>query len=268
MSSIEESGSGDSSVVGNSASQEGVPRDIVPQHVGFIMDGNGRWAQERHLPRTDGHSQGAAVLRQTIRDARDRGISEVTCYALSTENFHRRPSEEIGFLMELLIEHLRQQREELEQMQIQFRAIGRLEALPQETQDTLAEAVRETADNDGIVLRLAINYGGRAEIADAFESFRSSGSDRGECPAGDRERCVIDHLYESEMPDLDLLIRTGGEIRISNFLLWHCSYAELYFTPVLWPDFCTEHFDEALLEYARRVRRFGSIPTATGGGDA
>lgn len=246
----------------------GSSRAMVPRHVGFIMDGNGRWAEERNLPRTEGHSQGAEALRGMIRDAHDRGISEVTCYALSTENFRRRPTEEIGFLMDLLVHHLRQERDEMERMQVRFRAIGRLEDLPVRTRKTLEEATAETADNDGIVLRLAVNYGGRAEIADAFESSGSGRSDHHVSTEEDRERRVTELLYEPGMPDLDLLIRTGGEVRISNFLLWHCSYAELHFIPVLWPDFGSEHLDAALEEYARRVRRFGSIPTSSSGGEA
>ncbi len=243
-------------------------RDLVPHHVGFIMDGNGRWAEDRNLPRTEGHSQGANALRQIIRTADERGISELTCYALSTENYIHRSSEEIAFLMELLVQHLRQEREELQRMQVQFRAIGRLHSLPQETQDTISQVVTETAGNRGMVLRLAINYGGRAEIADALDSICHAEVDVREQTGTDRESLVSQHLYESEMSDLDLLIRTGGEIRISNFLLWQSSYAELYFTPVLWPDFSEEQLDSALAEYARRIRRFGSIPSGSPKGDA
>ena len=246
----------------------GLPRSVVPRHVGFIMDGNGRWAEERNLPRTEGHAQGAEALRQMIRDAHERGIAEVTCYALSTENFQRRPAQEIRFLMDLLAHHLLQEREEMERMQVRFRAIGRLEELPDQTRETIEQATTETEGNDGIVLRLAVNYGGRAEIADAFESQAPRQGAPLESTDEGRERRVIEHLYEPGMPDLDLLIRTGGEIRISNFLLWHCSYAELHFIPILWPDFCADHLDAALEEYARRVRRFGSIPTAAPGGDA
>ncbi|MGE4619031.1 MAG: polyprenyl diphosphate synthase [Planctomycetota bacterium] len=234
----------------------------VPHHVGFIMDGNGRWAQQRHSPRTDGHAQGAEALRQMIRDARERGIAEVTCFALSTENFQRRPQEEIGFLMQLLVEHLLQERKEMDRMQVQFKAIGRLADLPEQTRETMEQVARETADNDGIVLRLAVNYGGRAEIVDALQSLAQEVLESQKQDVGDLEQKIIEHFYEPGMPDLDLLIRTGGDLRLSNFLLWHCSYAELYFTPVLWPDFSAQHLDEALGEYARRPRRFGSIPTA------
>lgn len=243
-------------------------RDLIPHHVGFIMDGNGRWAQQRNLPRSDGHSQGATTLRAIVRAASERGISQLTCYALSTENYVRRSDEEIGFLMQLLVEHLHQERDELKRMEVQFKAIGRLEVLPEETQETLSETIKETSSHRGMVLRLAINYGGRAEIADAMESICNTDIDLRGQDEKSKEQLLSQHLYEPKMPDLDLLIRTGGEIRISNFLLWQCSYAELFFTPVLWPDFSEENLDSALSEYAQRIRRFGSIPTGTTKGDA
>ncbi|MEE2857709.1 MAG: polyprenyl diphosphate synthase [Planctomycetota bacterium] len=241
------------------------PRQVGPRHIGFIMDGNGRWAQQRQLPRTHGHSEGAQSLRRMIRLAKERGISEVTCFALSTENLLHRPDPEVQFLLELLVQHLQQEREEMDRHQVCFRSIGRRDGLPPEVVQALDVARRETAHHEGIVFRLAVNYGGRAEIADALSSAASADVD---LSLSQRERQVSEHLYEPGMTDLDLLIRTGGEMRLSNFLLWQSSYAELYFTDVLWPDFDAQHLDLALEEYSRRSRRFGSVPSRSHGGEA
>lgn len=238
--------------------------EVGPRHLGFIMDGNGRWAQQRQLPRTHGHSEGARSLRRMIRLAKERGISEVTCFALSTENLRHRPDQEVQFLLDLLVQHLEQEREEMDRHQVCFRSIGRQDGLPPEVVAALEGATRETAHHQGIVFRLAVNYGGRAEIADALAAAARADID---LSLNHRERQVSEHLYEPGMTDLDLLIRTGGEKRLSNFLLWQASYAELYFTDVLWPDFDAQHLDLALEEYSRRSRRFGSVPSRSQGGE-
>ncbi|MDE0960562.1 MAG: polyprenyl diphosphate synthase [Planctomycetota bacterium] len=247
------------------SAEERPPAGVRPGHLGFIMDGNGRWAEQRQLPRTQGHAEGAEALRQMLRLARKHHIAEVTCFALSTENFEQRSEEELQFLFDLLAHHLEQEREEMERLQICFRAIGRLQELPRRLIDAIEKAQRETSGHKGLVFRLAVNYGGRAELADAF---CSGGAGDPSLIGAQKETALAAHLYDPAMPDLDLLVRTGGEMRLSNFLLWHSSYAELYFTPVLWPDFSAVDFAAALEEYSRRSRRFGSVSTTTSGGDA
>lgn len=224
-------------------------RDL-PRHVAVIMDGNGRWATMREKSRVEGHSRGAEVLRDIVRWSQERGLAELTCYALSTENFQQRPSDEVDSLLNLLGTYLKSEREELDRLQVCFRVIGRTAELPEETQVLLQETVDLTRQNDNLVLRLAVNYGGRAELEDAARLLRSSSefTSLGQC------------LYEPEMSDVDLLIRSGGEKRFSNFLPWQLTYSELYFTPVLWPDFSEKEFDLALGEYSSRSRRFGRLP--------
>ncbi len=243
-------------------SRDGIPADAgaspagggddwtAPNHLAVIMDGNGRWANRKDRSRAEGHARGAEVLRDVTRWVRNRNISELTCYALSTENYQERPQEEVEFLLELLAKYLRSERDELNRLGICFRVIGRLSELPQETRSLLDETVQLTRDHRDLVLRLAINYGGRAELADA--SLRQQAA-----PSGTP---LEDCLYEPGMPDVDLLIRSGGEIRLSNFLPWQTSYAELHFSQVLWPDFTESDLDEALKHYALRTRRFGRLP--------
>ena len=226
-------------------------RQQSPHHLAVIMDGNGRWAKGQDRSRAEGHARGAEVLRDMTRWVRQRGISELTCYALSTENYLDRPREEVDFLLELLAQYLHSEREELFRLGISFRVIGRLQELPDETHSLLEETVSLTRNHSDLVLRLAINYGGRAELADAAEKQKTAGE-------GAR---FEEGLYEPGMPDVDLLIRSGGEIRLSNFLPWQTSYAELHFSPVLWPDFSEADLDQALQQYAMRSRRFGRLPS-------
>ena len=237
---------------GNPAAEEaGVssPHDS-PEHLAVIMDGNARSANRQNRLRAEGHARGAEVLRDMTRWVRERGISQMTCYALSTENYLERPREEVDFLLDLLARYLRSEREELDRLGICFRVIGRTAELPDETGQLLEETVALTKQNRDLVLRLAINYGGRAELNDAVSRLQNSA-------AGTQ---LKDCLYEPEMPDVDLLIRSGGEIRLSNFLPWQTSYAELHFSPVLWPDFTEADLDQALDQYSRRTRRFGRLP--------
>lgn len=221
-----------------------------PEHLAVIMDGNGRWANRQNRSRAEGHARGAEVLRDMTRWVRERRISQLTCYALSTENYLERPREEVDFLLDLLARYLRSEREELNRLGICFRVIGRIAELPRESRELLEETVSLTRQNRDLVLRLAINYGGRAELDDAATLLQGSveGTKMEEC------------LYEPGMPDVDLLIRSGGEIRLSNFLPWQTSYAELHFSPVLWPDFTEADLDQALDQYSRRTRRFGRLP--------
>ena len=230
----------------------------IPAHVAIIMDGNGRWAKARRLPRIMGHREGMKSVRAVVETARKVGIKVLTLYAFSKENWQR-PKEEVSFLMRLLAEYLQKEVDELHEKDIQIRAIGELELLPQEVQGLLREAMEKTRKNQGLILNLALSYGGRAEIVQAARALARA------CLAGRLKPEEIDeklfssYLYTHDLPDPDLLIRTSGELRLSNFLLYQCAYTELYFTPVLWPDFREKEFLEALKDYQRRERRFGKI---------
>ncbi len=224
----------------------------IPEHVAIIMDGNGRWAVERGLPRFLGHKAGAESVREVIRTALDVGIHHLTLYSFSTENWLR-PKIEVQGLMQLLKFLLRREVDMLDRQGVSIRAIGRLGDLPQDVRDELQRAMDRTRDNDRLKLYLAISYGGRAEIIDAVNRILSEGLDKVD------EDTFRKYLYTPEAPDPDLLIRTGGEIRISNFLLWQIAYTELYFTDVLWPDFRRDEFLKALEDYSGRVRKFGRV---------
>ncbi len=224
----------------------------IPEHVAIIMDGNGRWAVERGLPRVLGHKAGAESVREVIRTALDVGIHHLTLYSFSTENWLR-PKIEVQGLMQLLKFLLRREVDMLDRQGVSIRAIGRLGDLPQDVRDELQRAMDRTGNNDRLKLYLAISYGGRAEIIDAVNRILSEGLDRVD------EDTFRNYLYAPEAPDPDLLIRTGGEIRVSNFLLWQIAYTELYFTDVLWPDFRRDEFLKALEDYSGRVRKFGRV---------
>ena len=230
----------------------------IPAHVAIIMDGNGRWAKARRLPRIMGHREGMKSVRAVVETARKVGIKVLTLYAFSKENWQR-PKEEVSFLMRLLAEYLQKEVDELHEKDIQIRAIGELELLPLEVQGLLREAMEKTRKNQGLILNLALSYGGRAEIVQAARALARA------CLAGRLrpeeidEKLFSSYLYTHDLPDPDLLIRTSGELRLSNFLLYQCAYTELYFTPVLWPDFREKEFLEALKDYQRRERRFGKI---------
>ena len=234
------------------------PLATIPRHVAIIMDGNGRWAKQRGLPRAKGHEAGAESVRAVIRACREAGVKYLTLYAFSVENWTR-PADEVSGLMSLLVRFLRREESILHEKKIRLRLIGRLEDLPAEAREGLRRAVEATAGYDEGHLILALSYGGRTEIATAARRIAE------EVKAGRLEPAQVDetlfarYLYAPDVPDPDLLIRTSGEIRISNFLLWQASYAEFYFTPVLWPDFREEQFQEALREYGRRQRRFGDV---------
>ncbi len=230
----------------------------IPQHVAIIMDGNGRWAQQRGQPRLRGHEAGAESVRAALRACKKWGIRYLTLYAFSVENW-RRPKAEIEGLMRLLVKFLRERESELHENQVRLRAIGRLEDFPDNVRAELKRVCAATAHYAERTLVLALGYGGRTEIAHAVrEIARQARDGRLDIESID-EATVSAHLYAPDIPDPDLLIRTSGEMRISNFLLWQVSYAELYITDVLWPDFREPQFAAAIEEYGRRHRRFGGV---------
>ncbi len=230
----------------------------VPQHVAVIMDGNGRWAKARGWPRLKGHQEGANSLRAILRACRDHGVKYLTVYAFSSENWVR-PKDEVSGLMSLLKTFLRKQEFELHENQVRLRMIGRMEDLPAAVQKELQRVMAATAHYTGHQLILALSYGSREEITNACRQIAREVQAGRLDPEKITPQTIAQHLYLPDVPDPDLLIRTSGEMRISNFLLWQISYAELYVTPVLWPDFREPQFAEALADFARRHRRFGDI---------
>lgn len=227
-----------------------------PQHVAIIMDGNGRWARSRGLPALAGHRAGAGAVRRAVEAARELGLSVLTLYAFSTENW-KRPRREIEGLFKLLEQYLDGEADKLDEHRIRLSVIGRIDALPPSTREKIKVAIGRTRRNTGLVLNLALNYGGRQEIVDAARLVAA------EAKAGALDEAALDedafarHLYTAGLPDVDLLIRTSGEQRLSNFLLWQVSYAEFYFLKKMWPDFRKSDLEKALREYETRERRFG-----------
>jgi undecaprenyl diphosphate synthase len=232
----------------------------LPQHMAIIMDGNGRWAKRRHLPRVAGHRAGVEAVRSTVETAARIGIPALTLYAFSSENWKRRPATETGFLMALLRRYLKMEVPRLNRNNIRLQYIGRRHELPQEVQERMQWAQDATAQNTGMLLTLALNYGARSEIIDAFQAIvRNAASNGGLDHLDIDEKMVSKHLYTCNLPDPDLVIRTSGEMRLSNFLLWQLAYAEIYVTETLWPDFRGQHLLEALVEYQKRERRYGGL---------
>jgi undecaprenyl diphosphate synthase len=230
----------------------------LPQHVAIIMDGNGRWAKQRHLPRIEGHRQGAESARVIIRTAGDLGINYLTLYAFSAENWNR-PKDEVDALMKYLIHYLKSETPDLNKNNVRLDAIGQIYRLPENVQEQLKKSIATLAKNNGLTLVLALSYGGRNEIVEAVRGIAEKVR-RGQLEPSDiTEQTVSQHLWTRHLPDPDLLIRTSGEMRVSNFLLWQISYAEFVITPTLWPDFRKPQLYEALEEYAKRHRRFGGV---------
>lgn len=227
-------------------------KGIVPVHIGIIMDGNGRWAVKRNLPRISGHKEGLEAVRRVVKSADKHGVKYITLYSFSTENW-RRPEEEVHFLLSLIEQRLRIEGEELCRNNVKVGFIGRRYELPLSLRTTMADVEKMTEGNTGLTLIFAINYGARQELVDAVKKILVSGVSAQEV----NEELVEKNLYTAGIPTPDLIIRTSGEKRLSNFLLWQASYAELYFTPVLWPDFKEEDFVKALVYYQKRKRRFG-----------
>ena len=228
----------------------------IPRHVAVIMDGNGRWAKRRGLPRIEGHRIGADRLEEVMRAAQEFGVRYLTLYAFSKENWQR-PKEEVSFLMQLLSNYLDRKLPELKKNNIVFNAIGDLSDMPEEIQQKLERNRSETRANTGLTVTFAFSYSSRYEITEACRKIAEEAVKGKLDPAQITEKTISDHLYTGGLPDPDLLIRTSGEMRISNFLLWQISYAELYVTATCWPEFTREEFFKALMEYQKRERRFG-----------
>jgi undecaprenyl diphosphate synthase len=239
--------------------------EALPRHIAIIMDGNGRWARQRGLPRVEGHRAAIRAVRESLEAAARLELEALTLYAFSTENW-KRPRWEVRTLMALLKEYLAKELRTMVDNNVRFRPIGRLTELEPEIQDGLRNAVEATRSNTGLVFQIALNYSGRAELVDLARAAAAAGRDRSLGPDSIDEAWVSEHLVTAGVPDPDLLIRTSGELRISNFLLWQIAYAELHFTPVLWPDFTTRDLILAVADYARRERRYGGVVEP--GGDA
>ncbi|MFQ5655018.1 MAG: polyprenyl diphosphate synthase [Planctomycetota bacterium] len=237
----------------------------VPRHIAFIMDGNGRWARRQGLPRIRGHERGAEVLREITRHCCEIGVKEATFFCLSTENYRLRPRAEVRFLLRLLKDYLTGERRELAEGKIKLRSIGRIDEFPDEVIRELRRSEELSGEHEGMILRLALNYGSRGEILDAAGAIAREIA-RGERAADELEsmdeREFARYLYDPQMSDPDLLIRTAGEMRVSNFLLWQISYAELWFTGCTWPEFSVARLEEALSSFRGRARKFGSLAPA------
>jgi undecaprenyl diphosphate synthase len=230
----------------------------IPTHVAIIMDGNGRWAQKRGWPRIRGHREGAESVRAILRACKKAGVKYLTLYAFSTENWIR-PKTEVNGLMGLLGKFLKEQAQELHENHVRLRTIGHIDDLPKSLQKELDRVKHETAHYKGGTLTLALSYGGRVELTDAVRQLAKRVQDGALDPQQITEKMISESLYAPDIPDPDLMIRTSGEMRISNFLLWQLAYTEFYITDVLWPDFREVEFMKALDEYSRRHRRFGNI---------
>ena len=228
--------------------------ELLPSHIAIIMDGNGRWASRRHLPRVEGHRSGITAVRETVEASARLGIDVLTLYAFSLENW-KRPEAEVTTLMALLKRYLRLELNTLLKNNIRFGVIGRQQELASDIQNELADAVDRTAKNTGLLFNIALNYGGRAEIVDAVRKAIEAGVPAGEID----ERRFGEFLYTAGQPDPDLLIRTSGEMRVSNFLLWQIAYSEIWVTDTLWPDFRAQHLLQGILEYQKRDRRYGGL---------
>jgi undecaprenyl diphosphate synthase len=235
--------------------------DHLPKHIAIIMDGNGRWAGRRNQPRIAGHRAGAEAVRATVETTARLGIGYLTLYAFSTENW-KRPRLEVEALMGLLREFLRKEIRSLKQNNIRFRTIGDEAALESAVRREIQHARRETEANTGTVLTVALNYSGRTELTQACRALVLEYQKSGRNPGEISERDIARHLYTASLPDPDLLIRTSGELRVSNFLLWQIAYSEIYVTETLWPDFCRASLFEAIVEYQKRDRRYGGVNAA------
>lgn len=232
----------------------------IPRHTAIIMDGNGRWAQRRGKSRVAGHRAGARAARRAVETCARLGMEVLTLYAFSTENW-KRPAEEVQALMQLLKEFIDRELHALKKNNIRLRVIGRLHELEPSVQERVTRAIHETRNNGRMLLVVALNYSGRAELVDAFRSLYREAVERGWMPDQIDEHAIRRHLYTGDLPDPDLLIRTSGEMRISNFLLWQIAYTELYVTEVLWPDFGPADLFSAILAFQHRERRYGGIPS-------
>ena len=232
----------------------------LPAHIAIIMDGNGRWANKIGKPRNFGHSQGIKTLKERVKDASNIGIKVLTLYAFSTENW-KRPQTEVNFLMKLFSDYLDSEIEELNENNVKLKFIGIIEGLSHSLQNKIKQAEMKTAKNTGLILNLAVNYGGRSEITLAVKKIAAKIKNNEISVDDINEEIINNHLYTSDLPDPDLLIRPSGDFRISNFLLWQLAYTEFWFSNVNWPNFSREHFIEAIKDFQKRDRRFGGIKT-------
>ncbi len=241
-----------------SSKRKVLEESVVPAHIGIIMDGNGRWAKKRGLPRQAGHVTGAKVFRTIAKHCEKRGIKVATFYTFSTENW-KRPQEEINAIMNLLREYLKESLADFKKENFRTRFIGDRSMLAPDIQELMREAEEATANKTGMILNIAINYGGRAELATAMRAIAAKVLDGTLDPKAIDETCIEQHLYTADQPEVDLILRPSGEYRLSNFLIWQCAYAEYVFDDILWPDFTTKDLDNALAVYAGRHRRFGGV---------
>lgn len=233
-------------------------KNKIPAHIAIIMDGNGRWAKKRFMPRIVGHKFGVETLRNIVKHCSSLGVKYLTLYAFSTENWNR-PEEEVSGLMELLITYLRNEIKELNDNQVRIKFIGYMDGMPKQVRTEMDLAEEKTKDNQGLVLNLAINYGGRDELKRGIQSLAQAVKEGSLEPEDITEDLISESLYTKGQLDPDLIIRTSGEIRVSNFLLWQLAYSEFYFTDVLWPDFNEKELDRAIEEYNHRNRRYGKV---------
>ncbi|GAA3602090.1 isoprenyl transferase [Flavivirga amylovorans] len=236
--------------------KESIQSNTLPKHIAIIMDGNGRWAKQKGMIRAFGHENGTKAVRQTVEACAELGIKNLTLYAFSTENW-KRPKLEVQTLMKLLVSSLKKEIKTLQDNNIKLSAIGNLNTLPKKVHKELHDVIDSTKENERMTLTLALSYGSREEIQNTVKEISIKVKNNIISPDNIDESIINEHLYTHDLPDVDLLIRTSGEQRISNFLLWQIAYAELYFTNVLWPDFTKEHLYEAIIEYQKRERRFG-----------
>lgn len=239
-------------------SPEEIDRERLPRHIAIIMDGNGRWAKKRGLPRSMGHRAGVEALRDVVKACSNLGIEVLTLYAFSTENW-RRPKEEVGVLMTLLTEYLRRELKELHENRVRVKTLGDISHLPLEARNELAKAKKQTEGNPGLILNLALNYGGRAEITLAMHQLGKAIQQGKLVPEEINEESINEALFTAGLPDPDLLIRTSGEMRLSNFMLWQLAYTEIVVTEQLWPDFNPRILFDAIKAYQTRERRFGGL---------
>ncbi len=230
----------------------------LPKHIAIIMDGNGRWAKKRKLFRVAGHHEGVKSVRDIVEACGDLGVEVLTLYTFSTENWNR-PRDEVSALMKLLIQTLNKEINELVQKNVQFRVMGDLQMLPPNVLQNIQDGIRATEKNTGLILNLALSYGSREEMLAAVRQIAGKVRDNELAPEAIDENCFSDHLYTRDLPDPDLLIRTSGEFRISNFLLWQVAYTEFYITDIFWPDFRRKHLYHAIESYQNRERRFGKV---------
>jgi len=236
--------------------KEAIHLDYLPKHIAIIMDGNGRWAKQKGLLRSIGHENGTKSVRETVEASAELGIANLTLYAFSTENWNR-PKLEVQTLMKLLVSSLKKEIKTLQKNDIRLAAIGCLDSLPKKAHKELLEVIEKTKENKRMCLTLALSYGSREELLNTVKEISIKVKNNIISPENIDESVINEHLYTRNLPDVDLLIRTSGEQRISNFLLWQIAYAELYFTQVLWPDFTKQNLYEAIIEYQKRERRFG-----------